>query len=119
MGRLTRLPPRLSALPPRLASFTVAGASGAAKAAPWKAWYGTKRWRRLRWQVLLEAMFTCAKCGRVEAQSRLLVADHVRPHRGDEALFWDRANLQCLCKPCHDSAKQREEAMALMGRGGV
>ena len=24
-------------------------------------------------------------------------------------LFWDRANWQSLCKPCHDSWKQRLE----------
>ena len=118
MGRLTRLPARLSALPPRLASFTVDGATSAAKAAPWKAWYGTKRWRQLRWQVLLDAMFTCARCKRAEANTRQLVADHKDPHRGDPALFWDRRNLQCLCKPCHDSAKQREENARQWGRGG-
>lgn len=51
--------------------------------------------------------------------SRLLVAsqvtwiaDHIEPHRGDEALFWDIQNGQCLCKPCHDRDKQREEARA-------
>ena len=39
-----------------------------------------------------------------------MVADHIEPHRGDPVLFWSRANLQCLCKPCHDSTKQAEEA---------
>jgi hypothetical protein len=24
-------------------------------------------------------------------------------------LFWDEQNLQCLCKPCHDRLKQKEE----------
>lgn len=38
-----------------------------------------------------------------------LVADHIRPHRGDPALFWWADGIQCLCKPCHDGAKQREE----------
>lgn len=38
------------------------------------------------------------------------VADHVTPHRGQEAMFWDAGNLQSLCKPCHDRIKQREEA---------
>lgn len=37
------------------------------------------------------------------------VADHIRPHKGDMALFLDRANLQSLCKPCHDSHKQAQE----------
>jgi hypothetical protein len=36
------------------------------------------------------------------------VADHVVPHRGDEALFFE-GDLQSLCKDCHDSVKQRDE----------
>lgn len=35
--------------------------------------------------------------------------DHIKPHKGDERLFFDPDNLQSLCKCCHDSAKQREE----------
>ena len=37
------------------------------------------------------------------------VADHITPHKGDEALFFDADNIQSLCKPCHDSTKQRME----------
>lgn len=78
----------------------------------WRKWYNTKPWAKLRWQVLLEAAFTCAMCGKVEAETSQLVADHKDPHRGDAAKFWDRANLQCLCKRCHDSDKQRHERAA-------
>ena len=112
MGRMVKLPPRLSALPPRLASFTVDGERAAAKGAEWRKWYWLKAWRVLRWDVLVAARFTCAKCGVVEGNTRKLVADHVRPHRGDRALFFDRGNLQCLCEACHGGAKQREEARA-------
>jgi 5-methylcytosine-specific restriction enzyme A len=51
----------------------------------------------------------CRKC---RDQGRLTVAtvvDHIVPHRGDPAFFWDRSNWQPLCKPHHDGAKQREE----------
>nr|WP_243256973.1 HNH endonuclease signature motif containing protein [Rhizobium skierniewicense] len=48
-------------------------------------------------------------CGRIDGNTSRLVADHKIPHRGDEALFWDESNLQCLCKPCHDGLKQRQE----------
>ena len=41
------------------------------------------------------------------------VVDHIIPHRGDQALFWDTGNWQSLCKLCHDSHKQRLE------KGGV
>lgn len=37
------------------------------------------------------------------------VVDHRTPHRGDQALFWDRSNWQALCAPHHSSDKQREE----------
>jgi 5-methylcytosine-specific restriction protein A len=36
----------------------------------------------------------------------------VIPHRGDPALFWPDANVQTLCKPCHDRRKQAEESAA-------
>ncbi|MXS81562.1 HNH endonuclease [Nitrosomonas oligotropha] len=37
------------------------------------------------------------------------VVDHIKPHRGDQELFWDRSNWQALCEVCHDSHKQRLE----------
>jgi 5-methylcytosine-specific restriction protein A len=37
------------------------------------------------------------------------VVDHVTEHKGNEELFFDPANLQSLCKPHHDGAKQRQE----------
>jgi len=65
--------------------------------------------------VLVRDCFTCRMpgCGKVEGDTSQLVADHRRPHRGDERLFWDERNLQCLCKPCHDSTKQRQERRGL------
>jgi 5-methylcytosine-specific restriction protein A len=30
------------------------------------------------------------------------VADHKKDHKGDPILFYDPANLQGACKPCHD-----------------
>jgi 5-methylcytosine-specific restriction protein A len=62
----------------------------------------------------------CHQQGRTAAAT---VVDHITPHRlkeainsGDPAaiakaqkLFWDRKNWQGLCKPHHDSTKQRME----------
>ena len=48
----------------------------------------------------------CMQAGRVVAAS---VVDHIQPHRGDMALFWDRSNWQPLCAHHHSAAKQREE----------
>jgi 5-methylcytosine-specific restriction enzyme A len=49
----------------------------------------------------------CMDAGRLTPAS---VVDHIRPHRGDLGLFWDRHNWQSLCKVHHDSSKQRAEA---------
>ena len=40
------------------------------------------------------------------------VADHILPHRGDPALFWDEQNLQTVSKAWHDREKQRREHAA-------
>lgn len=80
-----------------------------AKSHPYRAWYNTARWQKLRWQVLKDAAFICAMCGKAESDTSKLVCDHIKPHRGDERLFWDRANLQCIDKACHDGEKQRRE----------
>lgn len=113
MGRLKQLPNRLTSMPPR-----IVGASHRSEAdrdrhrrdtQAWRGWYSLKRWRDLSWKVRLAARFTCARCGRIDGRKGQTVADHKIAHRGDEALFWDEGNLQCLCKPCHDSAKQAEE----------
>lgn len=72
-------------------------------------WYKTSRWQKLRWSVLVRDLFTCQMCKRVEADTSQLVGDHIKPHRGDERMFWDEGNIQCVCKQCHDSEKQRFE----------
>ncbi|MDO5658302.1 MAG: HNH endonuclease signature motif containing protein [Paracoccus sp. (in: a-proteobacteria)] len=108
MGRMKQLTPRVGPLhvraprnAPRLRD----------RVDSWRRWYKTQGWRDLRWDVLVAAGFRCARCELV-CLSANLVADHIQPHRGDEARFWDRGNLQCLCKRCHDSDKQREERAA-------
>jgi 5-methylcytosine-specific restriction protein A len=87
--------------------------------APWKAWYKTARWQALRLRVFVRDGFTCQHrgCGRLEGDTSKLVCDHIEPHRGSEHLFWDEANLQTLCRPCHDSVKQAEEQASLHTRG--
>jgi 5-methylcytosine-specific restriction endonuclease McrA len=70
------------------------------------------RWQREREVWLMEHPLCVmhAELGHVVAGN---VVDHKVPHRGDSELFWDRKNWQTLCKPCHDSHKQRLE------KGGV
>ncbi len=47
------------------------------------------------------------KCARCEAPAT--VVDHIVPHGGDKARFWDSSNWQPLCKPCHDSKTAKED----------
>jgi 5-methylcytosine-specific restriction endonuclease McrA len=85
-------------------------------ARPYRRWYKTARWQRLSRSVIERDGFICQwpGCGKFEPKRSMLVADHRTPHRGDETLFWDENNLWTLCKPCHDSRKQREERSGSM-----
>jgi len=41
---------------------------------------------------------------------RAVVVDHIIPHRGDLALFWDeKNNWQALCHRCHSRKTARED----------
>ena len=62
--------------------------------------YDSRRWRTVS-QGFLHHHPLCASC---EAQGKVEPAtcvDHIRPHRGDQAMFWDSANWQPLCHTCH------------------
>lgn len=112
MARLTLLKPVVGRLAPRLGGPPANPTDRSRQreqAAPWRKWYKLARWRTLRLEVFLRDRYTCHMCDAIEAQTSRLVCDHVRPHRGDERRFWDILNLQTLCKPCHDGAKQRAE----------
>ena len=65
---------------------------------------------RKRW---LELHPLCVYCKRDGSVRPATVVDHVVPHRGDMALFWDRENWQSLCFTCHSSKKQAEENVGL------
>ncbi|MDR6851083.1 5-methylcytosine-specific restriction endonuclease McrA [Sphingomonas sp. BE123] len=117
MGKLKTLPSMLTTLPPALAYMDAPNRSAEANRAtfaPWRKWYSTARWQKLRMKVLTRDLFTCQRpgCGRMEPDTSQLVADHKLPHRGDEQLFWNEDNIETLCKPCHDRDKQREERAA-------
>lgn len=69
-------------------------------AEPWRRLYHTARWRRLRREVLQASPL----CGDCQAEGRVTAAtdvDHRIPHRGDTRRFYDRHNLQALCRACH------------------
>jgi 5-methylcytosine-specific restriction endonuclease McrA len=62
-------------------------------------------WRKAR----LEYLATHPNCAMPGCGAKATTVDHIIPHRGDRALFWNRRNWQPLCTHCHNSAKQRQE----------
>lgn len=66
--------------------------------------YGA-RWQRES-REFLERNPVCKMngCGKIAR-----VVDHITPHKGNHALFWDKRNWQPLCVPCHSRIKQRME----------
>jgi 5-methylcytosine-specific restriction endonuclease McrA len=84
---------------------------------PWMHLYHSKQWHSLRVRQL-KASPLCVMCGQLGNTVAATVVDHIKPHRGDESLFFNPANLQSLCKRCHDSAKQTlERSGVLIGCG--
>ncbi len=116
MGRLTTLPPRLKAMAPRL-GYTAGDEAGRLrereKTISWRKWYHSERWKRLRQAVLLRDNYTCQQTGVIcmgkHPAGNSPVVDHIKPHHGDERLFWDENNLQTVSKAFHDSEKQKQE----------
>lgn len=84
-----------------------------------RAWYKTSRWQKLRERIIIRDLYTCQKTGVLltgkHPAPNSPVVDQKRPHRGDEALFWDEDNLHTVSKAYHDSAKQAEEQSAIKG----
>ncbi len=69
--------------------------------------YGDK-WQKARATFLRNRPF-CAACNARGLVVRATVVDHITPHRGDMAIFWDKTNWQPLCKPCHDKKTATED----------
>lgn len=121
MGKLKSLQPRLKTLGSRLSPIAPANRQEAEaqrhrerdQSQPWRAWYKTSRWQKLRQAVLLRDAYTCQHtdvlCIGAHPAPNSPVVDHKIPHHGDERSFWDIENLQTVSKSYHDSQKQKEE----------
>ena len=58
----------------------------------------------------------CRMCRQIGETTPADTVDHVVAHRGDRALAFDPANLQSLCKTCHDThAQRRDRGEAIAG----
>lgn len=111
MSRLTTLKPRLGTQGARVAVMQP-GSWRTDKQTAAQRGYDHK-WRKARERHLADHPL-CVYCQRLGLVTAANVVDHVVPHRGDMALFWDQANWQSLCTPCHSSVKQREEQAGLV-----
>ena len=80
---------------------------------PWRAWYGTARWQTLAKAIYARDLNICQVTGEMltgeHPAPNSPVAHHIKPHRGDPALFWDPDNIQTVSKRHHDSEEQAME----------
>lgn len=72
--------------------------------------YKTKRWQKLRAEILKRDMYICQLCGATGAVAGKLVCDHVRghPETETEEMFW-AGPFQCVCFKCHNTTRARED----------
>ena len=71
--------------------------------------YG-RAWQKASKQFLT-AHPLCVMCAAEGRYVKAMVVDHIRPHRGDPVLFWDRSNWRALCKEHHDRKTGLEDSM--------
>ena len=78
--------------------------------------YQTKEWQDLRLVILERDGWVCQATGvwliKGREKPNAAVVDHIEPHRGDPALFFDPENLRSVAKSWHDSEKQKAEKAA-------
>ncbi len=60
------------------------------------------KWRKVRLSYLRDNPL-CIYCRNKGLYTPATVIDHIKPHKGNQTLFWDRNNWQPLCKKCHDT----------------
>lgn len=51
----------------------------------------------------------CKPCLDRDVVTPAYATDHIVPHRGDQTLFWDKANWQPICKTCHAIKTAKED----------
>ena len=61
----------------------------------------THTWHKARDQYL-ERNPWCSTCLGRGVRTEAEVVDHIKPHKGDMKLFWDKLNWQPLCRRCHN-----------------
>ena len=68
----------------------------------------TRQWERES-KAFLQTHPLCVCCESKGQYRASQVVDHIKPHRGNQQLFWDKTNWQGLCKHHHDKKTARGE----------
>lgn len=69
--------------------------------------YDSARWRKCS-RDFRKRFPICQKCEAAGIIKPSQLTDHVRPHRGNEELFWDESNWAALCNQCHNKKSAGE-----------
>ena len=73
----------------------------------------SKRGYGRRWRISSKAFLVnhpfCVRCLAKGTYTPATIVDHIKPHKGNQTLFWDKNNWQPLCKLCHDKKTATED----------
>lgn len=76
-----------------------------------------------KWQTAAAAYLAahplCVHCERKGRLDAAAIVDHIKPHRGDKALFWNSCNWQGLCYTCDCAKKPRENQLVQCAHEGA
>ena len=83
-----------------------------------RAFYNSRPWRALRYEILRKYGNRCQACGRAASDGVVICVDHVKSVRNNWELRLEPSNLQVLCEDCNlakasaDSTDWRKEVVA-------
>jgi 5-methylcytosine-specific restriction protein A len=63
--------------------------------------YDSKQWQILRRQQL-HSFPLCYDCLQIGIVKEACIVDHIKAHKGNRTLFYDKSNLRSLCTNCHN-----------------
>lgn len=85
------------------------------EAARWQHLYKGRVWATLRKRTFVRDLAQCQMCRQAvklhasNGDPYQMHCDHITPHKGDPALFFDPDNLRTLCAQCHNGHAQAED----------
>jgi 5-methylcytosine-specific restriction endonuclease McrA len=59
-----------------------------------------RKWKKAR-DAYLARHPSCVNIGKRRCTGTATCVDHIKDHRGNQALMWDRKNWQPMCAHCH------------------